>query len=158
MKKISKEWLVLIIIAIIVIVIGVSEWNKTKVVNQNGDQDTSGVTRQRAGSPDGEGIQRLEKEEAGVTVIVEPLPEKTKSDSMVFQIALDTHSVNLNEFDFQKDVRLLKDGKIYPPTSAVAGGADHHRNAEVSFKKEAPPFVIVIFDLAGVKERKFEFN
>lgn len=142
MKTISKEWLILIIIAIVVIAIGIFQWNKTSILD-------------RRSSPDGEVIS---KEEAEVIVQVEYLKNKSLNTSMVFQIALDTHSVNLDEFDFQKDIRILKDGKSFPPLSAIAGGADHHRNAEVTFKKEATPYAIVIYDLAGIKERKFVFN
>ncbi len=157
MKKIPKEWLLLIIIAVFVAVIGISEWNKTKVVNRNSGQDTSGVAQRD--SPDGGGINtKLEKEEGNVTVVVEYLSDKSTTNNMVFQIALDTHSVNLDTFDFQKEIILEKGGKSFSGKIISQEGSVHHRKAQISFSQTATPFTFVVINLSGIPRREFKFT
>lgn len=80
-------------------------------------------------------VKKQEKEENNVTVIVEYIPEKSDSFNSVFSITLDTHSANLDAFDFQKDVFLGKDGKGSLPMIVNESGGGHHRKAEITFKK-----------------------
>lgn len=155
MKKLSKEWLVLILIAILVIEIGVLEWKKTAVKTPQGWQaesrDSPGVEKQ------GKTTTRLEKEENSVTVIIEYLPNQSQS-SLIFRTALDTHSVDLDSFDFTKDITLEKDGKSVSPSLVKQEGSDHHRSAEINFPQTSLPFTIVFKNLSNVPRREFNFE
>lgn len=150
LNKIPREWLLLIIIAIIAIAVGVFEWNKTSIQ----DRAPAETILDRRSSSDGGGIS---KEEAAVTVIVEYLPEKS-TNNMVFQIVLDTHSVNLDAFDFQKEIALEKNGKSFSPNVISKEGSVHHRKAVISFGQTSVPFTIVVMNLSGVPRREFKFN
>lgn len=145
MKTISKEWLFLIVVSVLVVIVGVSEWRK------NPPATATNVTSSNNSN------NRLEKEEAEVTVIVEYLPDKS-TDDMVFQIVLDTHSVDLDAFDFQKDVALEKDNKSSSPVIIDQSGSGHHRQAEVSFERISPPFTIVVMNVSNIPRREFAFN
>lgn len=105
-----------------------------------------------------EKIFKLEREEGNVTVIVEYLPEKSDENSSIFLITLDTHSVDLDAFDFQKDVFLGKEGRGSLPIKVSQSGSGHHRKAEVAFKKTATPFSIVLSNLGGISKREFQFT
>jgi len=83
-------------------------------------------------------------------------------DGARFQVALDTHSVNLDSYDF-KTVAVLRDdsGNTYLPTAVENKGGGHHRQATVAFGKLASgaKYVeLVIKDLAATKERTFRWD
>jgi hypothetical protein len=97
----------------------------------------------------------------GVTVKVTYLNLKG-SDGPRFQIALDTHSVNLDSYDL-KTISVLRDdaGNTFPATSVESKGSGHHRETTVSFAKVASGtkrVELVIKDVAGVKERIFRWD
>ena len=97
----------------------------------------------------------------GVAVKATLLDAKT-SDNLRFQIAFDTHSVNLDGYDL-KAISFLRDdaGKTYLPTAVEDRGSGHHRQSTVIFGKIASgtKYVeLVIKDVAGVKERKFRWE
>ena len=98
----------------------------------------------------------------GVTVKVTYLnPQETAADAR-FDIALDTHSVNLDAYDL-KALSLLRDeaGKDYQPTHVENKGSGHHRQVTLVFPKpsaEGKKLELVIKDIAGVKERVFRWD
>ena len=97
----------------------------------------------------------------GVTVKVTYLDPKA-SDGVRFQVALDTHSVNLDSYDL-KTISVLRDdaGNTYAPTAVDNKGSGHHRETTVSFAKVTSGtkrIELVIKDLAGVKERVFRWE
>ncbi len=144
MRRISKEWLALIIIGVLTIIVGIFQWNQTPIR----DQAPAETIQDR----------RIEKEEGEVAVVVEYLKDKSTADNMVFQIALDTHSVNLDGLDFQKDVILEKDGKILKPLQLGQSGSVHHRKAELTFAKVTAPATVVVMNLSGIPRREFKFT
>ena len=86
------------------------------------------------------------------------------ADEAQFSVVLDTHSVNLDQYDF-KAISVLRDdkGKSYQPTKAESKGSGHHREAVLNFPKldpEAKRVDLVIKEVAGVKERvlRWEFR
>jgi hypothetical protein len=84
------------------------------------------------------------------------------NESPRFQVALNTHSVALDGFDF-KTLALLRDGtgKTYSPAKVENKGGGHHRQVILTFPKIAPDtkrIEIVIKDVAGVKERIFHWT
>jgi hypothetical protein len=99
--------------------------------------------------------------EGGVTTKVTYLNPKSV-DEPRFQIALDTHSVNLDAYEL-KTIAVLRDdtGKSYGPTSVENRGGGHHRETFITFPKLSPGtkrMELVIKDIAGVKERTFVWN
>ena len=97
--------------------------------------------------------------DGGVTVKVTYLNPQS-ADEVRFEIALDTHSVNLDAYDL-KDLSLLRDasGNAYKPLRIENKGSGHHRQILLVFPK--PPDVtkleLEIKDIAGVKERLFHW-
>ena len=97
----------------------------------------------------------------GVTVKVTHLPSKG-SDGVRFQVALDTHSVNLDSYDL-KTISILRDdaGNVYSPTAVENKGSGHHRETTVSFAAVAAGakrIELAIKDIAGVKDRIFRWE
>lgn len=97
----------------------------------------------------------------GVTVKVTYLNPKDNAGAR-FQVALDTHSVNLDSYDL-KTISVLRDdaGNTYAPTTVDNKGSGHHRETIVSFAKAVSGtkrIELVIKDMAGVKERVFRWD
>lgn len=98
----------------------------------------------------------LEKTEAGVTVKV---ALESADGTVKFRIALETHSVELDKYKFDEIVALRADGKEYKGRVASQEGSGHHRSAVVEFDNPGTKEVeVVIKDVAGVKERVFQFS
>lgn len=97
----------------------------------------------------------------GVTVTATFLKEQ--ADSTVIKLALDTHSVNLDDYTLDALATLRDDsGKIYPVVAVEqASGGGHHRQAVLRFGKvnpEAKMIELIVKDVAGVKERTFHWS
>ncbi len=97
----------------------------------------------------------------GVTVTATLL--KGPADGTAIQLALNTHSVNLDAYDL-KAVTTLRDeaGKVYPVEAVEkTGGGGHHREAVLRFAKldpNAKAIELIVKDVAGVKERTFRWG
>ena len=97
----------------------------------------------------------------GVTVTATLLNKS--GDDATFQVALDTHSVNLDVYKFEEIVRLRDDqGRETPPrlVENVQGGG-HHRRATVRFTRPEPKLKkleLVVNGVAGVPERLFQWT
>ncbi len=100
--------------------------------------------------------------EKAVTVEVTPLNLPQGGTSLDFEVAFNTHSVEL-AFDPAK-ISVLRDdqGHEYPALAWKGGGpTGHHRSGTLRFKVFDHPtkFVeVVIRDVAGVPERVFRWN
>jgi hypothetical protein len=97
----------------------------------------------------------------GVTVAV-TYTNPRAAEAPRFAIILNTHSVDLDGYDF-KTLTLLRDeaGKTYAPTKVENKGSGHHRQVAMTFPKiteGAKRVEIIIKDVAGVKERIFRWN
>lgn len=98
---------------------------------------------------------------ASVTVKVTPLTLKPGEPPM-FDIAMDTHSVDLAA-DMLKTVVLRDDsGKEYAPTAwDGAGPGGHHREGKIKFAAlttNPKSLTLVVKNLAGVPERAFKWD
>ncbi len=109
----------------------------------------------------GAGFETKSNEGGSVTVDVKPTALDV-GKPIVFDIAMNTHSVDLSD-DMTK-ITILRDdaGKEYKPTAwdGPAGGG-HHREGTLTFAAMAnkPKFVeLVIKGLAGVPERVFKWD
>lgn len=103
-----------------------------------------------------------EAEAGGVTVKV-TYENPSESKKPVFNIAFDTHSVDLDRYKIE-DVTVLRDdkGKNYHPDLVSASGSGHHREATIEFKDPdlsgAKYVELVVEGVAGVDERVFKFE
>lgn len=150
-KKLPLEWVILGIIALLIAIIAISDWNKSSNTKPQG---SSSVTIDiKSGT-------KQEKEEANVTVVVEYLKDKSDSKTMTFAVSLDTHSVNLDSFDFQKDIVLEKNPRASGsnPTKVTTNGSDHHRSGEIIFPNTSPPLTLVLKNIANINRREFLFE
>lgn len=81
----------------------------------------------------------------------------------VFDVVLDTHAVDLDQYRFE-DIVALRDqaGKEYKPAVTSSKGSGHHREATLQFKDadlSGSDYVeLVIKDVAGVPERVLKFD
>ena len=119
------------------------------MVSDSVDAAASGLTRTHSGG--------------GVTVKATYLNPHSPGD-VRFQVTLDTHSVDLDEYDL-KDLSLLRDetGKTYQSTRVDNNGSGHRGQITVIFPKVSPEtrwLELVIKDIAGVKEHslRWEFS
>jgi hypothetical protein len=97
----------------------------------------------------------------GVTVAVSLLKER--SDAPMFQVVLDTHSVDLDGYRFEEIVRLRdgQGGEVAPAAVEGAKGSGHHREATVRFAWPEPRpkrLEVVVKGVAGVSERVFRWT
>jgi hypothetical protein len=101
-------------------------------------------------------------DEKAVWVEVTPLNLPEGGTSLDFEVAFNTHSVNLR-FD-PTTISVLRDdaGREYPAlTWEGSGPGGHHRSGVLRFKvpDEATDFIeVVIHDVAGVPERVFHWH
>jgi hypothetical protein len=100
--------------------------------------------------------------ERAVTVEVTPLNLPNGGSTLDFEVAFNTHSVDLS-FD-PATISVLRDGvgREYPAVAwEGAGSGGHHRSGVLRFKgpDDATDFIeVVIHEVAGVPERVFHWN
>lgn len=97
----------------------------------------------------------------GVTVRVELLKES--SEAAAFQVSLDTHTINLDVYEFKQIVRLRdsRGGELAPTVVEGVTGSGHHRRATLSFAWPEPKprtLELVVKDVASVPERVFRWT
>lgn len=97
----------------------------------------------------------------GTTVDVTFLKEG--GDAAIFQVALNTHSVNLDVYSFEEIVRLrdAQGSEVVPMVVEDVTGGGHHRRATVRFAWPRPrPTILelVVKGVAGVPERVFQWT
>lgn len=103
-----------------------------------------------------------EAEAAGVTVKI-TYKNPAESKNPVFNVVLDTHSVDLDQYKFDQNTLLRDDtGKEYRPDIVSSSGSGHHREATLEFKDTDLPgakyIELVVEGVAGVDERVFKFE
>jgi hypothetical protein len=100
--------------------------------------------------------------ERAVTVEVTPLNLPQGGSTLDFEVAFETHSVDLG-FD-PAAISILRDdqGREYPAVAwEGAGPGGHHRSGVLRFELPEPAtkFIeVIIHDVAGVPERVFQWN
>jgi hypothetical protein len=97
----------------------------------------------------------------GVTVDVTFL--KDRGDTAGFKVVMDTHSVNLDVYQFEEIVRLRdgRGGELAPTAVENPQGSGHHREATVRFAWPEPrpkSLELVVKGVAGVPERLFQWT
>jgi hypothetical protein len=93
-----------------------------------------------------------------------------RSAGPVFEVAMDTHSVDLDGYDLKKLAVLRADGgEEVSPSAWDAPKGGHHREGTLTFPVKAPDgkrvigpdtrrIQLIIRDVAGVPERSFEWK
>ena len=96
----------------------------------------------------------------GVTADVTWLKER--SPDLAFKVVLDTHSVNLDGYQWEQIVSLRgQNGTAIPPAAVEqASGSGHHREAILRFLAGSTDGAIevVVTGVANVKERVFRWR
>lgn len=99
-----------------------------------------------------------------VTVDVKWL--SAEKEILVFAVSLNTHSVNLDQYDLGKLAVLRDDGgNEYNPTSWKSAPGGHHRKGTLTFavpdslsQKKAKYLELILRDVAGVAERAIKWE
>jgi hypothetical protein len=92
------------------------------------------------------------------TVTIDLIPHQYEKGILDIDISLNTHSVDMSQFDLKKQVRLiLDDNEYYPVTVPSLRG--HHNSGTLRFEipKEPKEFKIIIKGIPDIKERVFEW-
>ncbi len=102
-------------------------------------------------------------QEAGASGVTAKVTYKNPGEkSPVFEVSLDTHSVDLEQYKFE-EIIVLRDerGDELRPELISSSGSGHHRSAVVQFKdtdaSAASSVELVIKNVGGVDERVFSF-
>lgn len=76
------------------------------------------------------------------------------------ELALNTHSVDLTDFDFSQSVILRTKNSELKTVSAVpvSDSPPHHRTYALTFPKFSLPVTLIIKNLGGIPERKLIFE
>ena len=87
----------------------------------------------------------IQQSTESVSAEVSYLSGKSNENKIVFEISLNTHSVDLDGIDFQKSVVMQKGNQTFSPLTVEISGsglpaeasakAGHHRSAELSFPR-----------------------
>ena len=93
-----------------------------------------------------------------VSVEINYLAGKSDASEIVFEVSLNTHSVDLNDIDFKKTVVMLSGGETFYPLETETFGADHHRSAELIFSMAGVPLKIIFLGTEAVERKEFEFK
>lgn len=93
-----------------------------------------------------------------ISVEINYLAGKSNKNKTVFEISLNTHSVDLDGIDFSKTVVMQKDGQTFLPLAVEISGSGHHRSAELSFSRAGVPLKIVFLGTPEVGRQEFEFG
>ncbi len=116
-------------------------------------------------SSDGPTNGRVQSNTGGsVTIDVEWI--KAEDDSLIFDVSMNTHSVDLDQYDIGQ-LAILRDntGKEYHPVSWDSAPGGHHRRGTLSFplpdslNQGSTSYIeIVIQDIAGINERVLKWE
>ncbi len=122
-------------------------------------------TPANSASSDGPTNGRVQSNTGGsVTIDVEWI--KAEDNSLIFDVAMNTHSVDLDQYDLGQ-LAILRDntGKEYHPVSWDSAPGGHHRQGTLTFpipdslgQGKAKHIEIVIQDIAGIKERVLKWK
>jgi hypothetical protein len=86
-----------------------------------------------------------------------------EGNNVSFQLALDTHSVNLGEYDLEK-ISFIQFDEKEPVAGGVwaSTGSGHHFKGKITFNRQIPPGTqkirLLIRGVANVKERVLEWS
>lgn len=101
---------------------------------------------------------------AGGAVEIQVKWEADKKDSLVFDVSMNTHSMDLDKYDL-KQLTVLHDsqGNEYQPLSWNSAPGGHHRSGKLTFAvpnslKDTKFLHMVIRNVAGISERSLKWD
>lgn len=106
---------------------------------------------------------KLSQQVAGGGVTVTATLLKNQEEATAIELALNTHSVNLDGYRWEAIATLRDDGGRIYPLQAVenASGGGHHRQAVLRFGRpspEAKTIELIVKGVAGVPARAFRWS
>ena len=145
----------LLISIVLAIVIGVSVYSVSAIVYGNYiDRDSNSNIKEE------NYLNSLITGDTGPgDVSVELIPKKVEDNKLIVTIKVNTHSVDLSQFDLREITTLRYGGENIKPLSALKLSG-HHSSGELVFdvKGELKNFVITIIGIPLIEERVFEWK
>ena len=147
-----------LVVAVLVLVAGCS-------INK-GFQQTTNDASPTTGNEKVTTSSSLTQTNADGAVEIQVKWETENKDSLVFDVSMNTHSVDLDKYDL-KQVTVLHDsqGNEYQPLSWTSAPGGHHRSGKLTFavpdslKEDSTKFLhMVIRNVAGISERSLEWD
>lgn len=133
---------------LLAVIAGILIWQAFFIIKSEPEQSVS--------SP--EIVVDTQQSAGDVSVEINYLSGKSGETNIVFEISLNTHSVDLDDIDFQKAVVLQKGGQTFAPSKVENSGSGHHRSAELSFPGVGVPLKIVFLGTAEIEKKELEFK
>lgn len=92
-------------------------------------------------------------------VQIDLTPAGIINGKLTINVAANTHSVSLDEYDLAEITTLIYNGKSYKPVSAVELSS-HHGNGDIIFDINEIPrsFKVIIRGIPSIEERVFEWR
>ncbi len=117
-------------------------------------------------SPDKVPANGLVQKSTGGAVSIDVKWLGVDNDKLVFDVSMDTHSVDLDQYNLGSlSVLLDEQGKQYIPTSWESPSGGHHRNGTLTFatpdslsQGKTKYVELIVRDVAGVGERVFKWE
>lgn len=79
-------------------------------------------------------------------------------EGLVFNLSLDTHTVDLSAFDASRQVRLRAGAEELKPVRVEVLATDgHHLSVETEFARVEGPVSLAVLDVGSVPERRLVF-
>ncbi len=155
MTRLAKSLLLAAIISLAFIITACSSRFTAGGVNKTTSPPATGSFPMPANGP----VQATTM--GAVTIDVEWVKTQAEPNSLTFNVAMDTHSVNLDQYDLSKLAVLRDDsGQEYRPLSWDSAPGGHHRQGRLTFtypdslKQGKTKYLeMVIRNIAGVAER-----
>src|SRR3989344_8165684 len=89
-------------------------------------------------------------EHASVTVVVTPIDLSSQSTKWKFNVAMDTHSIELNEDMMESAVLMDEQGREYKPVNWDGPTGGHHLEGVLTFKRVMPSPQSIELKITGV--------
>lgn len=145
----------------LVLLAACSGTNAPPASNSNSSPNESAVASTTAGSANSSGMEAQTVDGGSVSIKVTPAALK-RGQPLEFDIAMDTHSVDLAN-DMLKAVVLRDDsGMEFTPTAWNGpGGGGHHREGKIEFAPltmSTKSLTLVVKNIAGVPERIYQWD
>ena len=149
-KKLNKKLIILVIIVIILSIVLILNNKESRLDNSDFEKSMKDESNQGL-------ITKYKTEiddQASVTIKVTPKIIGVKLQENIFELSLNTHSVDL-AYDFQKII-VLRDnlGNIYKASDWTGGRGGHHLKGEIIFSeidKDAKTIEMEVNEVGGVK-------
>jgi hypothetical protein len=155
MSKRKSGLLVISVVAVLLSVLVLSGCSSAATVS--GQENTPSGVNSSSAKPSG-----AVQSSSGGSVTVKAKLLGHEGDSLVFEITMDTHSVDLDKYDLG-ELAVMRDdqGGQYNPIAWQAPAGGHHRSGKLAFLHPdltAKTFELVIRNVAGIEERALRWQ